>query len=253
MPITRVIIHAEPAIRWHALFAPKVAEGLRSAGVPYMLTRSRERIDEGLALLLGTTSWRQVEASGPFLLFDRCSFGKPSEWMTIVLNGHGRRGDHRTPDVHDASRWERHRVELADWIMGGSRTILCGQTETYSPHYTTMDAWYGEVAGRCTHFRPHPAARAEDRHSRLCSSLAHTTSWDDARVAVTLNSSVAVDAVLSGIPAVTMDEAAMAWDVTSHSPEDVVTPARDEWLHWLAWTQWTHDEIRSGVPWPRFL
>jgi hypothetical protein len=72
-------------------------------------------------------------------------------------------------------------------------------------------------------------------------------------VAVTLNSSVAVDAVLSGIPAVTMDEAAMAWDVTSHSPEDVVTPARDEWLHWLAWTQWTHDEIRSGVPWPRFL
>jgi hypothetical protein len=70
---------------------------------------------------------------------------------------------------------------------------------------------------------------------------------------VTLNSSVAVATVLAGIPTATLDEGAMAWEVTSHTPDTIATPDRTEWLHWLAWTQWTHDEIREGLPWRRFL
>jgi hypothetical protein len=63
---------------------------------------------------------------------------------------------------------------------------------------------------------------------------------------VTLNSSVAVDAILAGVPTVTMDVGAMTWDVTSHHPAEVTKPPRLPWLHWLAWTQWSHDEIREG-------
>lgn len=249
----RVVIHVEPSIAWQAAFLPKVVEGLRTIGVSHRVTTSRERTSGGLPVLLGTTFWKAIEADGPYMLVDRCSFGDPTAWVSLVLNGHGRRGDHRTPVVRDGSRWERHAVEIQPWRTGGTNTVLCGQTATYSPRYATPAAWYADVASSCTHFRPHPAASPAEIHGPQLARLASTRSWDECRLAVTLNSSVAVDVVIAGIPAVTMDEAAMAWDVTSHDPRHRVMPERTEWLHWLAWTQWTHDEVREGVPWPRFL
>jgi hypothetical protein len=70
--------------------------------------------------------------------------------------------------------------------------------------------------------------------------------WKDVGRAITLNSSVAVDAVIAGVPTVTMDAAAMAWDVTAHDPRETTKPPRLPWLHWLAWTQWNWDEISEG-------
>lgn len=253
MPPTSVVIHVEPLIGWHRSFVVTLVEGLRRIGVPCTVTRSRERRGEGLPILLGTTCWRAIEADGPFLLLDRCSFGSPSQWMSIVLGGHGRRGDHRVPDVRDGSRWERYAVEVRPWNTAGGRTVLCGQTETYSPHFPTVESWYDRVAAACTHFRPHPAAVRQPAAPCGAARLPATNSWNDCRLAVTLNSSVAVDTVLAGIPTATMDEAAMAWDVTSHVADEIATPDRTEWLHWLAWTQWTHEEIRQGTPWQRFL
>ena len=247
-------IHVNPRIAWQVRFAGVAAAGLRAIGAPFAVTQSRERIGNALPILLGTTFWRGIEASGTFLLVDRCSFGSPSEWVTLVLDGHGRRGDHRTPTVRDGSRWEHHAVEVHPWRSPvGTRTILCGQTEPYSPRYSNIESWYDLVGPSCTHFRRHPASSQPLSARCAASALPVADSWDDVRVAVTLNSSVAIDTVLAGIPTVTMDEAAMAWSVTSHSPSDVITPDRTEWLHWLAWTQWTYDEIREGTPWRRFL
>ena len=254
MASVRAVIHVNPRIAWQASFAAVAAEGLRSIGLPFAVTQSRERLGSGLPILLGTTFWRTIEADGPFLLVDRCSFGSPGRWVSLVLNGHGRRGDHRVPDVRDGARWEKHAVEVRPWQTSvGSRTILCGQTEPYSPHYACIEDWYDAVGPTCTHFRRHPASTRP--FSRACGAdvLPATDSWEEARMAVTLNSSVAVDTVLAGIPTVTMDEAAMAWSVTSHRADLTVMPDRTEWLHWLAWTQWTHDEIREGTPWRRFL
>lgn len=254
MARSRVVIHAEPRIPWHGSIVPTIVEGLRTIGVSCAVTRSRERIGTGLPILLGTTLWRGVEADGPFLLVDRCSFGSPARWVSLVRDGHGRRGDHRTPAVRDGSRWERHAVPVAAWRTAPATcTVLCGQTEPYSPHWKSVERWYDSVADRCTHFRPHPASERPVPADCGAAALSVTRSWDDCRLAVTLNSSVAVDCVLAGIPAVTMDEAAMAWAVTSHDPGVSVAPDRTEWLHWLAWTQWSYEEIREGTPWPRFL
>lgn len=74
------------------------------------------------------------------------------------------------------------------------------------------------------------------------------TDWADVGRVVTLNSSIGVESVLTGIPTVTMDEGAMAWKVSSHDANESLTPDRRRWLHWLAWTQWSHDEIESGHP-----
>lgn len=250
LPRPQAVIHAHPRIGWHRPFAEKVSQGLRSLGVPHVVSTSTERQENGLPILLGTTCWRTIEADGPFLLVDRCSFGDPGQWVSLVLSGHGRRGDHRTPDHPDGSRWQQHGVPVRPWREGGRQTILCGQCETYSPHFATPGDWYRAVAADCSHFRPHPADRRE--HVAVA-GLPRTTDWVDAGAVITLNSSVAIDAVLAGIATVTMDEAAMAWDVTGHSPTERHLPDRTDWLHWLAWTQWHHDEIAAGTPWRRFL
>jgi hypothetical protein len=119
--------------------------------------------------------------------------------------------------------------------------VLCGQHAPYSPHYDLIEDWYGDVASYATHFRKHPAA-ANPTTRPL------TNDWNGCRLAITLNSSVAVDTVMAGIPTITMDEGSMAWDVTGHSPDDVKTPDRRAWIRRLAWTQWHHQEINDGEP-----
>jgi hypothetical protein len=225
-----------------------MAAGLRAIGVPFQIVNDAGRRGDALPILLGTTCWRALE-SGDYLLVDRCSFGDTNHWVTLVRNGHGRRGDHRVPEGAPAERWERiartHGIEVAPW-RNGRRRVLCGQTETYSPTLRRLEDWYGAVRSHVTHFRRHPAGENP-------TGLPECRNWADVGQAITLNSSVAVDAVLAGIPTVTMDAGAMAWDVTSHTPEETAKPARLPWLHWLAWTQWTHDEIAEGIPWAHLL
>lgn len=237
-------IHCEPKISWQPKRAGYFAEGLKKLGIPYVVTDRRQRIDGYTPLLLGTSCWRILEVK-PYLLVDRCSFGDTEKFVSLVWNGHGRRGDHRTPGQVDASRWEAMGVELRPWRKHYLRVVLCGQTETYSPHYAALSQWYEQV--EATHFRPHPA----DPYSNG-RNLPILTNFDNA-AAVTLNSSIGVQCVLDGVPTVTMDEGSMAWDVTGHSLEDIRRPDRLPWCHRLAWTQWSDDEIKEGTPWASLL
>lgn len=228
-----IAIHASPSIGWHQLRAKQFETGLKVLGFDPIVTAERQRITD-YSVLLGTTLWRSIEGSGEFLLVDRASVGDPAH-VQLVWNGHGRRGDHCIPSKRRKRSLE---VELGKW-RSGERIVLCGQTETYSPHYETLEDWYSEV--EATHFRPHPAGGNP-------TGLPTVRDWDKAHMAVTLNSSVAVDAVISGIPTVTMDEASMAWAVTSHVTDERVMPDRMAWLEWLAWTQWHWVEIEAGTP-----
>ena len=241
-----VVIHAAPAIGWHAPFVARLESGLRALGVRYTVTSSRQRTSDDLAILLGTSSFRACE-NGPYLLVDRCSLGDTNRWVTLVRDGHGRRGDFRVPHGTPAARWECMEdaagVKVQPW-RSGRKIVLCGQTETWSPHYTALPDWYRTLPA--THFRKHPAGDNP-------TGLPEVRKWDGVGQAFTLNSSVAVDAVLAGVPTVTMDEGAMAWDVTSHTPDEIVKPARLPWLQWLSWTQWSHDEISEGRPWSHLL
>lgn len=234
------MIHSQPNIGWHGVRQRYFEAGLKAIGIPYEVTDSRHRIDDCPAILLGTSMWRDVERTGKYLLVDRCSFGDTNKWVQLVWNGHGRRGDHKAS--RDPSRWESMGVDLQPW-RSGRRVVLCGQVDTWSPHYAKPDDWYRTITA--THFRPHPAG-----YDTAPYPIAK--SFEDA-TAVTLNSSIGVQCVLNGIPTVTMDEGAMAWEVTSHVVGEVVKPPRIEWCHWLAWTQWTDDEIKEGTPWRSLL
>ncbi len=237
------VIHCNPGVPWQLKRGNYFAEGLRAVGIKVEFTSDRFRHDEGFPILLGTTFWKDVERDGrEFLLVDRCSFGDTDRFVSLVWNGHGRRGDYKapSPDKADPRRWESMGMELQPWCEGGSRVVLCGQTETYSPHWASLDAWYASVPA--THFRKHPASVNTTR-------LPDAADFTDTKAAVTLNSSIGPWCVIHGIPTVTMDEGSMAWDVTGHSLDDIRTPDREPWCHWLAHTQFSDDEIRKGIPW----
>lgn len=89
------------------------------------------------------------------------------------------------------------------------------------------------------YFRGHPAGDNP-------TGLPRVLDWENVGMAITLNSSVGVDAVIAGVPTVTMDEGAMAWDVAGHDQLEFVTPDRRPWLDWMSWTQWHWDEIQDG-------
>jgi len=217
--------------------------GLRALGIDSVITANRHR-QTYKAILLGTTCWRGIETDGDYLLVDRASYGDP-EFVQLVWNGHGRRGNHKVPKYPDGMRWQMHsgQFEVFEWADTGQRVLLCGQTDTWSPNYAALTEWYEHVLQRylVTHFRSHPAG-ANPTHLPLA------INWGDAGVVITLNSSIGVESVMKGIPTVTMDEGAMAWDVTGHDPADRIMPARRKWLEWLAWTQWRWSEIESGHP-----
>lgn len=233
-----IVIHASSAVPWQVPFAEKMRSGLSQIGLNARLSSNRTR-ESDIAILCGTTLWRGIEESGRFLLIDRCSFGDTNQWVSLVWDGHGRRGNHCVPDEL-GDRWKQVGVELKRWTFTGTRRVLCGQTETYSPHFRTLVEWYSEIRN-ATHFRKHPAGDNP-------TGLPAAKDWTDVAQVITLNSSIGVDAILNGLPTVAMDEGSMAWDAASHFQHIRGVCDREPWVRWLAWTQWHHEEIAAGHP-----
>lgn len=236
-----IAVHCNPSVDWQRKRAPQMLAGLKALGLEAHVTTNRQR-ESDVAVILGTTFFRAVFGCAPdgdTLLVDRASVGDP-DYVQLVWNGYGRRGDHKVPKKrHD--RWKNLDVVVHPWQGFGDKVVLCGQTETYSPHYADLAQWYKLIAPSATHFRHHPAGGNP-------TGLPVHQDWSGVSRVITLNSSVGVESVLNGIPTVTMDEGAMAWHVTSHHPQEIYTPERLEWCQWLAWTQWHWKEIEAGTP-----
>jgi hypothetical protein len=238
-----VTIHWDDRIPWQSPFAEKLVEGLHARGIAYSWTHQRVRTSDDIPILLGTSLWRDIEHDGgEFFLVDRCQYGDTNHWVSIGKNGRGFRA--QWPEPKDASRWYKYGQELLPWRKPGSRVVLCGQVGSYSPDWNDERSWYQSV--KATHFRPHPDG---DNPTRLPLS----DGWEDTRCAVVLNSSIAVQTVMCGIPTVTMDKGSMAWPVTGHALDDIRTPDREAWVIFLSWCQWSHDEVQQGIPWDSLL
>jgi len=227
-----VAIHFEPNIEWQAKRAVYFSNGLTALGIKHILTVERDRVAD-VAILFGTTFWRDIERDGgKWMLVDRASLSDP-EYVQLVWNGHGQRGDHMTPDSIDDSRWNKLGIELQPQIIGFDDcglcdSVICGQTETYSPHWDHIEDWYASIRG-ATHFRPHP--RGDNP-----TGLPVAFDWH-AKFHV-LNSSIGIEAVIRGRPVKIHDQGCMAYGILD----------RQEWANWLAYTQWSWDEIREGKP-----
>jgi hypothetical protein len=248
---------AEHQQSWGAAFA----HGLRLCGWQVSMQRSPAPCD--MLVLWGTRNRHAIDAQkragGEVCILERGYLGDRFAWTSVsfggLLNGRATfRGQ-----FGDASRWERHFTPLMKpWRENrDGYALLIGQVPgDQSIAGADIGRWYSETAGelkRLGHdvrFRRHPVAV---QRGHRCSvpgvpivegDLAEAIAG--ATVVVTFNSNTAVEAVLVGVPTISIDPGSMAWDVTSHNLAEIVTPDRTAWAWALAWKQWRREEMESG-------
>ena len=251
-----------PRARHQVALAEALQLGLARHGVQVHLATSAR--DAGP--VVGCWGWRhgaRLHAQGhEVLVAERGYLGDRFAWTSLGWNGLNGRASFHLPD-DGGQRFERHFGGLMrPWRNDGHYALLIGQVPgDMSLQGRDIDPWYQYMAHsiRLAHptlmlrFREHPEVI---RHGGVCRARGImrmngelSAALAESAAVFTWNSNTAVEAVLAGVPAVTMDEGSMAWAVTGHSVGEIIRPDRSAWAARLAWTQWTMDEIESGDAW----
>ncbi|MPZ58442.1 MAG: hypothetical protein GEU91_18505 [Rhizobiales bacterium] len=220
--------------RWKVTIADDLAPGEL---VVMWGARRKDRID-------------RAKHQGAEVCILECGYvGDRLKWSSVSFEGGlNGRGVFRGP-LNDSSRWERRFAHLMQpWrerpdgpvvIMGQVPGDTAVSNVDLPAFYAECDRAY-RALGFDTVLRPHPKVRQ---------TVPIESALLNARCVVTWNSNSGVDAVLAGVPTVTMDEGAIAWPVAGHVLALPPTPDRSAWAHALAWKQWTLEEMTSGECW----
>lgn len=198
--------------------------------------------------------------------------GNRNWWCSLSLDGLNGRGIHVEAPV-------RPEPELEPWRARESGyALLLGQI----PHDwavkcalegMTYEQWLLETTrvlerayGFQVRYRMHPEVymlqphEPEPPRARLMRTRARVpkpgqpslrAELEGAQIAVTLNSTAAVDAIVMGVPTVVWDRhGCMAAPVSARfGPRLLEEPGRRSWVNRLARLQWSMEELRSGLAW----
>jgi hypothetical protein len=255
----RAIIVASAASPHQNMWGESMREGLVRHG--WLATIEAEPRPTDLLVLWGTRrelAIQRQKLKGEVCILERGYVSDRFKWTSISLggglNGHG---VFRGP-FDDPSRWDDNFKDLMKpWIDRDGYILIMGQVPTdmslrgLNPH----ELWFGvaesfKTQGYNVVFRPHPLA--QNVHVQGVRSLSPgplSEALDGAKCVVTINSNSGVDAVLAGIPTISLDRRSMAWDVTEHTPRIPDPVDRSNWAAALAWKQWRDFEISSGLAW----
>lgn len=248
----KAVIHFHSGLEHQRSYAELMRRGLERHGVlcaygHYDTPTVREH---DFAVIWGAPSKQPaIAAASPrLLIMERGHLPDREVYASCGWGGLARRG--RYPTANDGgARWRALFGQLLQpWRTGDGYALLIGQVEGDAALGSLdLRAWIHDQIDGLTalgwevRFRPHPLAQ------RSRTSLAEDLAG--AALCVTYNSTAGVEAVLAGVPTVTLDEGAMAWEVSGHALDELVRPDRERWAHNLAWTSWTVEEIASGLAW----
>ena len=183
----------------------------------------------------------------------------PHHYYAVGLNGLNGRADFKNKNS-PADRAVKFLDKLQPWREDGDHILLCGQVPwDASVQHIDFVKWTEDTAdilqsltGRPIVYRPHPLAKT---HAPIGTKESQNY-WieDDLKncwCVVTFNSNSGVDAIMSGIPAVAMDEGSMLKGVETNigSVNNPFMPDRTQWLNDLSYAQWTPDEMAKGKAW----
>lgn len=177
-----------------------------------------------------------------YLVMERGYLGNRQEWISLGFNGLNNRAEFVTGDT------PRPDWPVKPWRDDGEHVLVIGQVpgdaackaHGYAQWRRDIDR-QAKCYGLPVKFREHPDIRRSK--TTLEQDLA------GAAVCVTFNSNSGVIACMEGVPTVTHDIGAMAWDVTSHRVGYHATPDRTDWLKWISQCQFHIDEIADGTAW----
>lgn len=177
-----------------------------------------------------------------------------------------------------SERWQmlsrRLNLNVQAYRQTGKHVLLVGQNPgDASLRGLNIFTWLEESIAEIRQFtdrpvlvRPHPVTdpRLMQVFERQFSALPQGVSLDfpprrpiraclqDCWAIVAYSSNATIDALIDGIPAISLNSANMAWPVSDHSLASIERPslfAREQWLYDLACAQWSADEMRSGIVW----
>lgn len=147
-------------------------------------------------------------------------------------------------------------------IIGQNRFgVSTYDIDVWKWHIETAEQLLKITSNREIRFRIHPRGRFAQALKDFPDDKRITFSQDNKPFSedlkncfcvVTYTSNAVCEALLNGIPAITLCVGSPAWDITGHSIsaiEDVILKPREEWLHTLCYKQWSIPEIKKGLPW----
>lgn len=199
--------------------------------------------------------------------------GNRNWWCSLSLDGLNARGIHVEAPMRPEPELEPWRARPNgyalllgqiphDWAV---KCALEGMTYEQWLHETTrvLERAYGFEVRYRMHpevymLQPHapeaPRARLVRTRARIPKPTAQPSlraEIEGAQIAVTLNSTAAVDAIVMGVPTVVWDRrGCMAAPVSARfGPRLHEEPGRRSWVNRLARLQWSMDELRDGSAW----
>lgn len=196
------------------------------------------------------------------LLVVESAFQRRGEYYQIGWNGFAGNADFMSENS-PPDRWTNLNIPVKPWKTGSQgKCIVVGQLprDTQVQH-TEHTRWCRRMLEKAQHhygsknvvFRPHPKCddpKIYKIHPRHISTGNLEQALDDARCVVTFNSTTCVDAILAGVPVVTMNRGSMAWNMSTHRiDEPLIYPDRGPWLNAIGYSQWTLAEMKNGLPW----
>lgn len=246
----------------HEQWCGAFAEGLRVHGEHVELCNAAQYRPCDLAVVWGLNHPWLKQHKGRLLVLERGYVGDRSRWAAAGWNSINGWADFRY-DKPLNGRAKDLGWEPKPWTTDSSGCVLiAGQVpgDNSVRHIDLVDAyqqivdWLSVSCLREVRFRPHPLSSTK-RWSFLgveCTQRSLADDLAESFVVVTINSNCAVDAVMEGVPAVTLDDGSVARDVTGHDLQDALIPLRpdrDRWLNRIAHSQWTVNEMSSGMTW----
>lgn len=166
-------------------------------------------------------------------------------FISVGWNGiHGHADD---ITIREPDRWRELGIEIKPWRSGGHYVLVMEQypTDSCAPppaEWARIKQEMRREYGERIKVRPHPLVNGNAEP--LADALRNA--W----LAVTWSSTSAIEAVLSGVPTITLNSGGIARPVSGHGlNEPVFTGSREQWAYNLAYRQFTLAEFENGVAW----
>jgi len=239
----KVIIYTNNGIPWQRRYLDFFIEGFRKHGIRAGFAQRDIYEPCDVAVLFGPNYWKTVEKKHDnYLMVNRKFIGDVNDNVTIGWNGLNGRGTFCVDEVNP-KRLTRHIFNLEPWrepTMG--YTLLLGQYDIgRCGKFTATSEWYAyvkeNIEGQLL-FRAWPGQRPLE------------VDCHGARIAVSLNSTVAIETVMLGIPTVVCDEGNPAWPICArHLGHVRRSDNRLVWLEYLSNCQWHFQQIKNGDFW----
>lgn len=237
-----VIINANARYEHHVRWAIALKCGIDKHGVRCEITTDANQQGDTNIIIGPWYSHALMKDPQNVLMLDRCFFNDPEQWASLGwLNKDGSRDFKNTNS--DADRWTEHGPRLRDWNTKGVKVFFA-------------DYGFDEANARIVleqtgaYFRKHPESPAwRDCPTRtLAGDL--QAAFAVAGLAIGWKTTCLPQAVIAGVPTITLDETNVAWPVSGHVIADSApTPDRKQWANDLAYSQWSLEDFRSGNFW----